>query len=72
MSSYPTANHMVINEKKTKVMLFNPRRRSIDFFPEITLNDRTLDVVPYLRLVSVTLTDDLTWVKNTDNMVSRA
>ena len=66
MSSFTTANHMVINKKKTKVILFNPSRRSIDFFPEITLNDRTLDVV------GVTLADDLTWVKNTDNMVSRA
>ena len=63
---------MKINKKKTKVMLFNPPRRSIDFFPEISLKNRILDVVPYLRLVSVTLTDNLTWVKNTDNIVSRA
>ena len=72
MSSYAAANHMVINEKKTKVMLFNPPRRSIDFFPELSLNNRILDVVPYLRLVGVTISDDFTWVKNTDNMVRKA
>ena len=57
---------------KTKVLLFNPPRRGIDFQPEIKLDGNLLDVIDQIRLVGFVITDDLSWKKNTDSLVTRA
>ena len=62
---------MRINYKKTKVMVFNPCS-SIDFMPEISLNNNELEVVEETRLLGVILRSDMKWISNTENMVNKA
>ena len=72
MEVYAKNNYMEINSTKTKTIFFNPKRRNIDFFPEIPLKDHLLEVVPHLCLVGVNLSDDFTWKKNTDTLICKA
>ena len=64
-------NEMLINYKKTKVMLFNPCT-SIDFMPSLELGGHELEVVEEMRLLGLTIRSDLKWNSNTDNMVLKA
>ena len=72
VAAYAEVNYMQINKKKTKVILFNPRRRTLDFQPEVRLGSETLEVVNQLRLVGLEIADDLTWHRNTQSLVRRA
>ena len=69
---FAKANFMQINRKKTKVLLFNPKRRKLDFQPEVKLEGQLLEVIEQIRLVGLVLSDDLTWHKNTESIVNRA
>ena len=71
IQDYARDNEMVINQKKTKFMVFNPCT-SIDFIPEFTLDGHDLEVVEEMRLLGLILRSDLTWHANTDNMVTKA
>ena len=62
---------MLINEKKTKLMLFNPCT-SIDFAPEFKQNGNKLDVVEEMRLLGVIVRSDMSWKSNTEHMVLKA
>ena len=68
---YAKTNEMKINYKKTKVMIFNPCT-SIDFMPEISLENNELEVVDEVRLLGLIIRSDLKWTSNTENMVMRA
>ena len=68
---YAKDNHMQINYRKTKLMLFNPCR-SIDFMPKIDLGGQQLEVVEKMRLLGVTIRSDLKWSSNTADIVQRA
>ena len=62
---------MKLNYKKTKVIVFNPCR-SIDFMPEISIDDHELEVVDEIRLLGLILRSDMKWTSNTENMVKKA
>ena len=64
-------NQMVINKKKTQVICFN-KTRKWNFPPEVLLADRVIDCVTQVKLVGVTVTDDLKWVKNTEYICEKA
>ena len=49
---YATDNEMRINYKKTKAMVFNPCY-SIDFSPELSLDQNDLEVVDEVRLIGL-------------------
>ena len=68
---YARDNHMQINYRKTKLMLFNPCW-SIDFMPRIDLGGQQLEVVEKMRLLGVTITSDLKWSSNTADIIQRA
>ena len=51
---YASANGMKINYKKTKVIVFNPCT-SIDFMPDIRLEDNDIEVVDEIRLMGLIL-----------------
>ena len=72
MVEYAKANFMTINRKKTKVLLFNPKRRNIDFQPEVKVQGELLEVVEQTRLVGLIISDDLKWKANTASLVKRA
>ena len=63
--------YIALHYKKTKVMIFNPCT-SVDFMPELCLDDNELEVVDEVRLLGLIIRSDLKWVSNTDNMVTKA
>ena len=68
---FAQANEMVINQKKTKAMVFNPCT-SLDFMPGIRLGNHQIEVVEEIRLLGIHVTSDLRWVSNTQNLVRKA
>ena len=66
LKQYAITNEMEINTKKSKIMIFNPRRRKTDFLPEIKLGDHKLEVVDEFKLLGVILRSDFSWKSNTD------
>ena len=62
---------MVLNQKKTKVMIFN-FTDNYKFTARLALNDENLDIVKQAKLLGVIITDDLKWDSNTEYIVKRA
>ena len=68
---YAKQHDMVINQQKTKAILFN-QARNYDFLPKILVDGKELDVVEHIRVLGVTLRSDLSWSENTDKMCKAA
>ena len=62
---------MMVNKKKTKVMVFNPCK-AWDFMPELTLDNQELEMVEEMRLLGVVITSDMKWSSNTEEMLIKA
>ena len=66
---------MKINQKKTKVILFNNSRK-YDFSPQLGFNDKddddVLEIVEELRLLGVVITSNLNWQAHVDHMCQKA
>ena len=63
---------MVINEDKTKVMLFNQGRK-YDFLPNITTESGDmLEVVEEFKLLGPVVRSDLSWRSNTEHLCKKA
>ena len=63
--NFVNENKMKINNKKTKVMIFN-KARKWDFPPELSLADQiNLEVVSEQKLLGIIVSSDLRWEKNT-------
>ena len=67
---YADQNKMVINFKKTKLMVFNPCRNK-DFLPELKVDGQQIEVVEQTKLLGLIISSDLSWSRNTDYMVGR-
>ena len=68
LEEYCRVNDMIINEGKTKVMLFNTAR-IYDGMPQLTLSGmggEYLEVVQQFKLLGVILRSDMKWYDNTD------
>ena len=64
-------NQMMINYKKTKVMVFNPCK-SLAFKPKLAIDGNNLEEVDETRLLGLVLRSDMRWSSNTNNMVKKA
>ena len=62
---------MVLNEKKTKVMIFN-YTDNYKFIAKLSINNQNLEIVQKTKLLGVQLTDDLKWNENTLELVKKA
>ena len=62
---------MKINQKKSKVMLFNTSYKN-DFSPELEIDGVVLKVVKKMKLLGVMLTSDLRWRENTEFINTKA
>ena len=62
---------MILNEKKTKAMVFN-FTNDHQFIPRLTLNNKNIETVEKTKLLGVTITNDLKWNENTQDIVRRA
>ena len=70
IEEYARKHEMKINTHKTKVILFNPCRK-MDFEPSIKLGDTLLEYVEKVKLLGITLTSDLKWSDNTNDITGR-
>ena len=68
---YAETNKMKINQAKTKLMLFNAAKH-YDFQPEIVLNNESVELVEQMKLLGVTITSDLKWHENTNQITKKA
>ena len=70
--TYTKEHQMLLNDKKTKAILFN-RSRNFDFLPNLTIGSSApIELVDEIRLLGVTVSSSLSWHTNTNNMVSKA
>ena len=70
LDTYCTENEMIINKKKTKVMLFNTSKKR-DFTPKLKINNEEIYVVDELKLLGVMITNDLKWNSNTSYITKK-
>jgi hypothetical protein len=71
LDQYTMENEMMINQIKSKVMLFNEAKK-YDFTPTMKLNGETLEVVEEHKLLGVFITSDLKWNANTKYIIKKA
>ena len=62
---------MVLNQKKTKLMVFN-YTDNYQFSTRLQLNNENLEIVKYARLLGVIISDNLSWDNNTSDLVKRS
>ena len=67
---YALKNKMVLNPKKTKLMLFNPAKR-FDFMPSFKINNDEIELVEETKLLGLVIRSDMSWQSNTEHMVKR-
>ena len=60
IEDHASQNGMKINQKKTKLMLFNTSTK-YDFQPYIEVNGDIVEVVSKMTLLGVIVTDNLKW-----------
>ena len=71
VADYADLNEMKINQKKTKLMLFNSSKTN-DCQPEFKIDGVEIEVVKQMKLLGVIITDDLKWHENTTNITKKA
>lgn len=71
IQNYADENEMKINFKKSQFILFNPSKTH-DFLPEYQIDNENMECVESLKLLGVTLSIDLSWSKNTKDIVKKA
>ena len=62
---------MMVNEKKTKTMIFN-YTNNYQFTTRLSINDKPIEVINSTRLLGTIITDDLKWDANCANLVKKA
>ena len=68
IEQYAVENKMKLNQKKTKLMLFN-NCKVMDFAPEFQINGKQLDVIAETKLLGITITSDLNWSSHVTNTI---
>ena len=67
-----TANKLVINEKKSQIMVCNPSK-TITFPPEFSIGPSgILEVKPVLKILGIQIQNDLKWGAQVEQMVTKA
>ena len=70
IKDYAANKDMKFNLEKSKLMVFNPTKTI--FEPNIEIEGRKLEPVKEMKILGFTLTENLSWKRNTKLMVSRA
>ena len=70
ISNWTNKNLMQLNERKSKVMIFN-FTRNYQFSTRIKLNDSLLETISETRLLGSVLTSDLKWHANSDQLTKK-
>ena len=67
---WASENGMIIHPGKTKVMVFSPKL-FIGPAPNITMNDRSLEIVKSHKVLGTIIDDKLSWKAHTDKVISK-
>ena len=62
---------MKINCDKSKFILFNPTE-NFDFIPEYEIDGKSITTEEEIKILGLTLRNDLKWRSNTNNMIQKA
>ena len=62
---------MIINQKKSKSMIFN-FTKNYQFSTRLSMEGEVVETVQDTRLLGTIVSNDLTWSKNTHNVVKKA
>ncbi len=65
------ANNMSLNVEKTKEVVMDFRRNSVDH-PPLTIDSLTVERVSSTKFLGVHITEDLTWTTNTMSLLKKA
>ena len=71
INAWTNEQKMMLNEKKTKTMIFNYTRK-YQFTTRLCVNDQPLEVINSTRLLGTIIQDNLCWDMNTAEMVRKA
>ena len=71
MEQYALDNEMKINSDKSTFILFNPTK-TFDFIPDCEINGKKIDTNEEIKILGLTLQNDLKWKSNTNNMTRKA
>ena len=70
INNWTEKQKMKLNEKKTKNMIFNFSKKN-QFITKLSVNDNNLEVVEETKLLGTVLTNNLSWNRNTEELVKR-
>ena len=71
ISDWTKSKKMLINDQKTKYMVFNFTTK-YQFSTRLSIENQILEEVSETKLLSTIWTNDLKWDKNTEKIVKRA
>ena len=71
MQEWTNKQKMILNEEKTKLMVFNFTKKR-KFSTCLILNNKNIETVKEIKLLGTLITDDLKWGKNSKFLVKRA
>ena len=71
INAWTKEQKMMLNEKKTKTMIFN-YTRNYQFTTRLHVNDKPLEVINSTRLLGTIIQDNLLWDLNTAELVKKA
>ena len=71
INDWTVKQKMLINEKKTKTMIFNCTNKC-QFTTRLNINNQPIEVIDSTKLLGTVLSNDLCWDLNTANLVKKA
>ena len=71
INQWTIENKMLINQKKTKTIIFNFTRNH-QFTTRLNLNEENVEIVQEAKLLGTIIQNNLTWDSNTRNIVKKA
>ena len=71
IKAYAMDHEMKVNVEKCKFILFNPTH-NFDFKPDLEINGQQLETMEEMKILGLTLRNDLSWKTNTNIMVNKA
>ena len=71
VEQYALENEMKINSDKSTFTLFNPTK-TFDFIPDCEINGKKIDTNEEIKILGLTLQNDLKWKSNTNSRTRQA
>ena len=68
LNSWSEDHQMVINQTKTKAMIFNFTKK-YEFHTRLTLKNENIEIVDQIKLLGTTITNDLSWNQNCNELI---